>query len=45
MTFEQRLRDNPMPTKRLSKQGYTIVEINCERNDSTNSGNDWRNND
>ena len=31
--FEQYLRDNPMPTKRLNKKGYTTVEINCERND------------
>ena len=31
--FEQYLRDNPMPTKRLSKKGYTIIEVNCERKD------------
>ena len=32
--FEQYLRDNPMPTKRINQRGYRIVEVKCERIDS-----------
>ena len=39
-SFSQYLRDNPMPTKRLNKKGYTTIEINYERNDFNNTEND-----